>query len=560
MKTLKLLLILSLVVGISACQPPRTPPTPPAPSTMDEAGFPTEMAAPTFAPVSPEPTVPIPQPTVTLTPIPLPSVEEIYQRYENEIQPQVGLLAIAPETPDDFSLSPASDWQVTFLPLDERGYYVQYLLFGDDASGNPTGSTKLIITYAYERTSCLGLWGLTCDTQATAISSRLYVELEGNTYLLDELPTWSGGVNATSEWEIFQFAVYPFSKLGNDGEEIERTLELLVGFAAGVDPISAWHAGTLSTQARVAILRQALTSAFWSDRDNAADSLAEIGPDAAEAVPELINALSDVEDKVRIRAVTALRQIGPAAAEAVPALIGLLEDESLSYAHSSIIAAIGKIGPVETVLPTLVSALKDTDAAVRETAAEALGAYGAAAAPAVPDLIPLLADEDVDVRKAAADALGLIGPAASAAVPALIEALNTETEWTVQFRLVDALGSIGPEAAPAVPSLILIVEGGGNSADNAIVALGNIGPAAAVAVPAILPYLQDQYDVFVAVEALGKMGPAAIQAVPALIDALRNQHVWFAHEKVAGALTAITGQNFGEDADLWQAWWEQNKP
>ena len=49
--------------------------------------------------------------------------------------------------------------------------------------------------------------------------------------------------------------------------------------------------------------------------------LARIGPDAADAVPELTDLLDDPEQDVRKAAARALGQIGPDAAEAVPALM-----------------------------------------------------------------------------------------------------------------------------------------------------------------------------------------------------------------------------------------------
>jgi HEAT repeat protein len=56
-------------------------------------------------------------------------------------------------------------------------------------------------------------------------------------------------------------------------------------------------------------------------RRQAALVLARIGPDAADAVPELTALLDDPEQGVRKAAARALGQIGPAAADAVPALM-----------------------------------------------------------------------------------------------------------------------------------------------------------------------------------------------------------------------------------------------
>jgi HEAT repeat protein len=61
-------------------------------------------------------------------------------------------------------------------------------------------------------------------------------------------------------------------------------------------------------------------------RCSAARALAAMGPKAKEAVPALVQALSDPEPLVRDAAAAALGSIGAAATEAVPALIEALED------------------------------------------------------------------------------------------------------------------------------------------------------------------------------------------------------------------------------------------
>src|SRR5918992_5938609 len=55
-------------------------------------------------------------------------------------------------------------------------------------------------------------------------------------------------------------------------------------------------------------------------RNAAAYEIAGMGPEAARAVPALIEALEDPSPAVRFPVTVALREIGPAAAAAVPAL------------------------------------------------------------------------------------------------------------------------------------------------------------------------------------------------------------------------------------------------
>ncbi|MDP6446655.1 MAG: HEAT repeat domain-containing protein, partial [Pirellulaceae bacterium] len=76
-------------------------------------------------------------------------------------------------------------------------------------------------------------------------------------------------------------------------------------------------------------LRNRLTSNDAEVRAQAADVLGRIGPDANEAIPELIILLDDESGPVRRSAARALGQIGPAAEQAVPSLMRVLEDETL---------------------------------------------------------------------------------------------------------------------------------------------------------------------------------------------------------------------------------------
>jgi HEAT repeat protein len=69
--------------------------------------------------------------------------------------------------------------------------------------------------------------------------------------------------------------------------------------------------------------REALKSTDINIRREAARALGEIGPEAKEAVPELIEALND--EDMDLIALCALGRIGPAARAAVPAMRRWLE-------------------------------------------------------------------------------------------------------------------------------------------------------------------------------------------------------------------------------------------
>ncbi|MFN7998072.1 MAG: DUF2961 domain-containing protein [Bryobacteraceae bacterium] len=165
----------------------------------------------------------------------------------------------------------------------------------------------------------------------------------------------------------------------------------------------------------------ALKSGTGSSRADVLRSIGSFGPDAAGAVGELSEALSDPDIGVRSAAAWALAQMGAAASPAASALE---------------------------------KTLADSEPRVRSMSAVALRSIGPKAVQAVPALIHAINDSAPYVRAPAADALGRMGPLAKAAVQALSERLASPGEQAYVLRSVSgALGNIGPDAASALPAL-----------------------------------------------------------------------------------------------------------
>jgi len=146
---------------------------------------------------------------------------------------------------------------------------------------------------------------------------------------------------------------------------------------------------------------------------------------AKPAVPELIEALRDKDDDVRIWAAIALGQIGPDAVNAVQPLLSLLRTEENPQAICGAIQSLGEIGPgAESALPVLAAIAQDPKHTAQVFAAQALWRIGskgqAVAASVVPRLIDQFAtSKDARVRAWVAEILCEIGPDAQGAVPVL---------------------------------------------------------------------------------------------------------------------------------------------
>jgi serine/threonine protein kinase len=135
----------------------------------------------------------------------------------------------------------------------------------------------------------------------------------------------------------------------------------------------------------------------------ALDYLHKLGPDAAPAVPDLIELFNHPDPSVRCRAVTALGNIGPRAESAIPDLLVLMVDISDPFTP---------IPKEQERIPNVGWALHQIDPNWQQSEA---------ARRAIPDLIQRLSDPNPFVRASAADTLGALGPAASEAAPHLRE-------------------------------------------------------------------------------------------------------------------------------------------
>jgi HEAT repeat protein/energy-coupling factor transporter ATP-binding protein EcfA2 len=276
----------------------------------------------------------------------------------------------------------------------------------------------------------------------------------------------------------------------------------------------------------------------------ARDLIGRIG--STEAVPALINALSDSNSDVRKNAAWALGKIG--SPEAVLALINALSDSS--GVCRSAVEALREISSPKTLLPVLINALSDNEWSVRKNAVKALEKIGSPEV--VPVLINALSDNDWSVRKDVVGALGIIG--SPEAVPALSNALsdsNSDIRKTAAWALerisaskksaevVSALIKVFRDNEPETLAVVIkALRNNGSIRENEVESLVKIGnPEAVVVAGALIEALRDNepktLPVLIkalsdneknvresAAEALGEIG--STEAVPDLIKALSD--------------------------------------
>lgn len=290
--------------------------------------------------------------------------------------------------------------------------------------------------------------------------------------------------------------------------------------------------------------------------------LAELGPDAADAVPDLIPVLKAEEPETRLQALIALGNIGVGAQSAAPAVVELLEKdpfEGVRYAavyalvqlgqrneavNAALAAAaehkdpllkllgiwgLARLNPTDEQLAraateAIVADLQSKNEQLRRAAARALCEFHGPPELVRPALLAALKDGDPEVVGHVLDALAALGPQA---LPKIENALQNKEVRHFATRVIHRLGA---NAAPAVPALVAALQQPVENEDDAMfrkevqLSLAAIGPAAQPAVPELIKSLDadDQEIRGTACYALGKIGPDARDAARPLVQKIRQ--------------------------------------
>lgn len=220
---------------------------------------------------------------------------------------------------------------------------------------------------------------------------------------------------------------------------------------------------------------------------------------APSAIKAIVDHLDHPDHDVRAAAAAALAQVGPDAASAVPALVRALHESTPREAFAF---ALGRMGPA-AVLP-LFDVLRGHDPALRRLAAESLAIIGPASVDA---LVDALIDMRPEVRRLAAACLERIGPDAAPAAIAPLRWAAADDDLSVRRIAVAALGVIGADDPVAMDALV------GCCADTneevRIVAARGLGRPSALPRLAVLLRTGDEAERLAAVAAIGRIGPPA---------------------------------------------------
>ncbi len=253
-------------------------------------------------------------------------------------------------------------------------------------------------------------------------------------------------------------SVWAQAKLGPDDARLQsQAVKLLVVSLAaedrGLAQVAARSLADLgaTNQAVERELDKLLETSDAAQADRIARALASLGP---RVVPHAQRALKDPDR--RAAALQMLDRLGPDAAPAVPNLVELLKTDDPAL-KAEVLQILGGIGPqAEPAVAAASTALEDPDRHVVLTASYCLGKIGPPAKAGIPGLRKLLASEDKVMRLSSTWALLQIGPKTEAlvesALPVLTDSLASPLDF-VQYEAAVALGDLDPSAEPAVSAL-----------------------------------------------------------------------------------------------------------
>lgn len=241
------------------------------------------------------------------------------------------------------------------------------------------------------------------------------------------------------------------------------------------------------------------------------NAIANLGPVAEDAVPEVILHLESTDWITRNCAASCLGQIGRPAKQALPKLTALALSDKDRYVRLGAAQAIVQIGgPNSVAFRILTDALTDPDYC--DSALRHLASLGPTARPALPALRKIMHDRKSPMRCNAADAFWKMAERHESA-PAQVGYHREPLETLI----VD-------ERLEAVDALIDVLVNGGD-AENAITSLGSIGPPARKAMPLLVKAMDKEPTRLAALYSIFEMGERLDEAKLAALVNDKDENV-----------------------------------
>ena len=283
----------------------------------------------------------------------------------------------------------------------------------------------------------------------------------------------------------------------------------------------------------------------------ALSNLGEIGPDAAPAIPALLELLGT--EKYLFRSAWALVEIGAEKERVVARMLEKLQDRNKDYRGTAakVIERLGKEAAAaipflvedlefpealtamgETALPALIEALRTGGPEKKVAALRALGSMERTPRACIPALKTALGEPDPDVSLWAALVLDSMEDSSEA--PRMLAVLTRALQRKRDDVWQKSVLALPHQAASRNALPALMAEIGRKfdprdvetiEAENmklSIQALGLISPPAKEAIPFLIEGLDDPHKVVTCAFSLLKLGPEAKSAIPALEKVLQG--------------------------------------
>ncbi len=269
----------------------------------------------------------------------------------------------------------------------------------------------------------------------------------------------------------------------------------------------------------VPVLCEALKIGTPAERVQTVQLLGQLGADAGDACPMLVEAMNDPDASLRSAARGALTRIGAAA---VPPLKAALTHKDV-WVRRSAAETLGPMGSVaKDAAAALKERLKDDDALTRVAAAQALFAIDGQADALVPVLGDALKDKEPSVRRAGALVLFQMQPRPKEALPIFTAGLK-DADPRIRIQSARAVWETNHKADEVMPVLVAVIKNPKEHAlalDQTLSLVAQIGPPARVAIPPLVDWLKTAdpaLDGGNVADALGAIGAAAVPPLAELL-------------------------------------------